>query len=218
MKDVSGMKKVNLIYFFSILVVFGVMIMGLPVTGDETVKVESEEVKVEDATGKIVIDSSGVTMTSPDGEVNVISSGVEVSSAGGSNVPIPIKEGEFPAAPDGLKKIEPISCMGSDDKIIKGRIIETDGDGANIMGNCDVAMTDCYIVVKGHGIKVLGNADVKLTNCMIKGNLSAMNVSGNATVVVTGCTFMGGISSLGNADFLDKGGNVMIVPPKKETK
>ncbi len=48
-----------------------------------------------------------------------------------------------------------------------------------------------------------------MKNCVIQGGEAAVLINGNGTVEASGNVFSGKLKKLGNADFVDKGSNVM---------
>jgi len=137
--------------------------------------------------------------------VKVDSTDVDIKSSGES---VSVKAGEeLPPVPEGLAKSGALKY--ADDAEISGQYISVDGDGIVLKGNGDYVLADSYIVAGKNAVVVSDNATVVMKNCVIRGGQAAILIDGNGTVEASGNVISGKIKKLGNADFVDKGSNVL---------
>lgn len=96
----------------------------------------------------------------------------------------------------------------SKDAAISGRNINTDADGLVLKGNGNYTLVNCNINAGKNAIIVSDNATVTIKNCVFNGKNSAILIKDNGTVTASKSVFNGKIKTLGNADYIDNGGNV----------
>ena len=107
------------------------------------------------------------------------------------------------------------TAFGQENKVnikgatISGRNINTDGDGLVLKGNGDYTLVDCNINAGKNAVVVSDNATVTIKNCGLQGIKSAILIKNHGTVKASNSVFNGKIKKLDNADFIDKGGNVI---------
>jgi outer membrane protein OmpA-like peptidoglycan-associated protein len=106
-----------------------------------------------------------------------------------------------------LKPSGPVVCDSNDDLVIRGRSIETTGNGLEVHGNCDVLLVDSRIVADGIGVLVRNNGDVEIENCYIEGALAEILAENLSEAYYRDSTIRGGIRSRNLAELHDEGGN-----------
>jgi outer membrane protein OmpA-like peptidoglycan-associated protein len=106
-----------------------------------------------------------------------------------------------------MRASEPYDCAGNNDLEIRGRVIETDGNGVEIRGNCDVEIIDSRIVAGGVGILVLNNGDVSIENSHVEGAVAAIALEHLGEANYRRSTIRGDIRVGPMADVEDRGGN-----------
>jgi hypothetical protein len=99
------------------------------------------------------------------------------------------------------------SCGSSEDLVLRGRTIETDGIAIDASGSCDVVIDNCEITSRTVAIRVTGSADVEIINSRIEGLTAAVEIAGTGDVEAEDTEFIGGILKSGIAGFEDNGGN-----------
>jgi uncharacterized protein with beta-barrel porin domain len=157
-----------------------------------------------------------------DNKVNIGGMNVDVSSGNnsvkinGDNVKVHTKDGALvrTRGPKVVtKSSSAVSAQSgtltfSKDATISGRNINTDGDGLVLKGNGNYTVVNCNINAGKNAIIVSGNATVKIKDCVFNGSNSAILIKDSGTVTASKSVFNGKIKTLGNADYIDKGGNV----------
>jgi hypothetical protein len=96
----------------------------------------------------------------------------------------------------------------SKDATISERNINTDADGLVLKGNGNYTLVNCNINAGKNAIIVSDNATVTIKNCVFNGKNSAILIKDNGTVTASKSVFNGKIKTMGNADYVDNGGNV----------
>jgi hypothetical protein len=110
------------------------------------------------------------------------------------------------APPKGLKKAQPIHCVGNNDLTLTKRYIDTTGTAIVLVGNCGVTITQSWI--RGNvAISIMGNGTVTIKNSVIIGRNKAINIIGNGDVSLKNSHIKGRISKLGSGDITKRGGN-----------
>lgn len=104
-----------------------------------------------------------------------------------------------------LSSSTPLSCGEEESLSIVGKIIETDGDGVVVEGECDVLISDSHIIATGSALVVNDQARVRVRNSTLDGRRAALTVQGGQTHVA-GSNIRGGIDERGGR-FSDGGGN-----------
>lgn len=178
----------HLIYSLTILIVF------------------SASVSAQDS--KVHISGSKIKVTDPDGSVQINGSRVNVNTSEGSSVKIDDKtQGVHSGKGDSVTSAE---LVYSDDVLIDGRSIKTDGNGIILKGQGNFVLNDCTIVAGKNAIIVTGKATVTIKNCSIRGKRAAILISENGTVKATANAIKGKIKRRHNADFIDGGSNTIL--------
>jgi outer membrane protein OmpA-like peptidoglycan-associated protein len=109
--------------------------------------------------------------------------------------------------PAGLRESPPVVCVGMDDIVLHGRYIETDGNGVEVQGNCNIEVIGSHIVAGGVGVFVAGNGDVTVTDSYVEGARGGLVVASNGDIEYRNSTIRGGTRVAGNGDIIDLGGN-----------
>jgi outer membrane protein OmpA-like peptidoglycan-associated protein len=110
-------------------------------------------------------------------------------------------------ATDNLKPSDPVVCGHNDDLTIRGRLIETPGNGVEIQGNCDVVLVNSRIIAGGVGVLVRGNGEVEIQNSYVEGGTAAILVEGLGEAYYRDSTIRGDLRSTSMAELHDEGGN-----------
>ena len=84
--------------------------------------------------------------------------------------------------PAGLRESSPVVCTGMEDIVLRNRYIETDGNGVEIRGNCDVEIIGSRIVAGGIGVLVASNGDVTIEDSHIDGAKGGLVVAANGDI------------------------------------
>lgn len=102
-----------------------------------------------------------------------------------------------------LQSSEPITCSGRDRITVVHRIIETDGDGLVVGGNCEVLLSDSWIVADGYAVRVSDNGSVRIRNSTLEGGEGAVEITGQGRAHAAGSNIRGEVAGR----FQDGGGN-----------
>lgn len=119
----------------------------------------------------------------------------------------PALHGQTPVPP-GLQRAEPMACDGHDDLIVRGRFIETAGNGIVVSGDCDVEVVGSYIVAGGVGILVNGDGDAIVRDSHVEGRRAALLASGDGEIRYYGTTLRGGVRTEGHGEIAGDDGTV----------
>jgi outer membrane protein OmpA-like peptidoglycan-associated protein len=106
-----------------------------------------------------------------------------------------------------LRTSEPIRCDNNEELTIRGRLIETDGNGIEIHGNCEVVIQNSHIVAGGIGILVRGNGEVSITDSYVEGSSAGIALEDQSEMFYRGSTIRGGILAERQTEIVDGGGN-----------
>ena len=140
--------------------------------------------------------------------VNIDGMKVDIFS-GGNSVKINKNKVKVNTKDGALVKTEDQKIItNSKDATISGRNINSFGDGLVFKGNGNYTLVNCTINAGKNAIIVLDSATVTIRNCVFNGKNSAILIKDNGTVTASKSVFNGKIKTLGNADYIDKGGNV----------
>ena len=111
--------------------------------------------------------------------------------------------------PPGLRPAESLVCTGNRTLTLRGRYIATDGNAAEIDGNCEVYIIDSHLVGGGVGVRASGNAEVFIVRSTIEGARGSLWVDGNATISFADSEIYGRTTASGSAELIDDGGNTI---------
>lgn len=157
---------------------------------------------------KTQISGAKVEVYGSDGSVQIDADGVNVNASDGSPVKIDGKAQDVHS-----EKVDSTTSAAleySDDVLIDGRSIRTDGNGIILKGQGDFVLNDCTIDAGKIAIIVTDNATVTIKNCSIRGRNAAILISENGTVKATANAIKGKIKRQHNADFIDGGSNTTL--------
>ncbi len=93
--------------------------------------------------------------------------------------------------PQGLRRAEPITCASNNDLVVRGRFIETEGNGIVVEGNCEIVVADSHIVAGGVAVLVQGNGEAMLSNSYVEGRQAALVAAGNGEIRYNDTTLRG---------------------------
>jgi len=110
---------------------------------------------------------------------------------------------------DDLEPSPPISCNGSDDVVIQGRLIEVLDTAVKASGNCSVTIIDSRIVAGDTAIRASGNADIRIEHSHVQGADKSMRASGNAEIRYMSTVTVGEVGTSGNAEIFEGGDNTV---------
>lgn len=110
--------------------------------------------------------------------------------------------------PPGLQRAEPMVCDGNDDLIVRGRFIETAGNGIEVRGDCDLEVVDSHIVAGGVGILVDGDGDAIVKDSHVEGGRAALLAGGDGEIRYYGTTLRGGVRTEGHGEIAGDDGTV----------
>ena len=99
------------------------------------------------------------------------------------------------------------SCGGTEDLVLRGRTLDSDGVVVHAYGSCDVLIVGCEVTSRSVTIRVEGNAKVEIRDSRIEGLTAAIELRGNADGEAKDTDFVGELRRSGNAKFKDLGGN-----------
>ena len=123
-----------------------------------------------------------------------------------SLVPAALRSQPPTAVPEGLKRAEPIVCSSRNALVVRGRFIETTGNGIVIQGHCDVEIIDSHIVAGGVGVLAQGHGDAVLTNSSVEGGRAALVAEGHGKIHYRGTTLRGATHSSGHGQIVGDDG------------
>jgi len=111
------------------------------------------------------------------------------------------------AAQTNLKPSPPIVCDSNEERVIRGRIIETPGNGVEILGNCEVQIVDSRIVAGGVAVLLRNNGEVEISNSYLEGGAGGILAENAAEANYRNSTIRGGVRARNVAETHDQGGN-----------
>lgn len=110
--------------------------------------------------------------------------------------------------PSGLQRAEPMVCNGNDDLVVRGRFIETAGNGIEVSGDCDVEVVGSHIVAGGVGILVVGDGDAIVKDSHVEGRRAALLAGGDGEIRYYRTSLRGGVRTEGHGEIAGDDGTV----------
>jgi outer membrane protein OmpA-like peptidoglycan-associated protein len=112
------------------------------------------------------------------------------------------------AAPSGLQKANPIVCSGNDRVVLRGRSIETPGNGVVLQGNCTVEIVDSHIAAGAVAVLAQGNGRAVVAGSYVEGGSAALVAQGNSRIRYRESTLRGATRTAGQGDVTGDDGAV----------
>jgi outer membrane protein OmpA-like peptidoglycan-associated protein len=107
----------------------------------------------------------------------------------------------------GLVPSGPVTCGGNQEIVLSNRLIETEGDGIVVDGDCELSISGSHIVAGGVGIRVRGDGEALVRSSYVEGGEAAILAEDDGEVMYSGCTLEGEARTTGMGGLVDGGGN-----------
>lgn len=114
---------------------------------------------------------------------------------------------QSPVSPDGLRQASPVRCTGTDNVVLQGRSIITDGNAVETRSTCDIVIIGSYIKAGGVAVLVGSTGDVEIRNSHIEGAQGALLIQSTGDITYSDSRIVGGAVSRSIGDLVDRGGN-----------